>query len=107
VLQQVFCWGFILLCGWAGITPFCMIEFENIMMNFADVCFAVFRLSLSHLRFCSIWLWGKILSGELCPSGLFVWTDRVGWGYWFVNVTKQKYGQSFVIFLLFANAAEQ
>jgi hypothetical protein len=29
-LQQGFLWGFILLYGWACITPFCVIEFENL-----------------------------------------------------------------------------
>jgi hypothetical protein len=29
-LQQGFWWGFILLCGWAFIAPFCVFEFENL-----------------------------------------------------------------------------
>jgi hypothetical protein len=31
MLQQRFCWGFILLSGWACIAPFCGIEFKNLM----------------------------------------------------------------------------
>jgi hypothetical protein len=38
-LQQGFCWGLILLSGWACIATFCMTEFDNIMRISAGVCF--------------------------------------------------------------------
>jgi hypothetical protein len=38
-LQQGFCWGFNLLCGWAGTAPFWVTEFENTVRVFAGVCF--------------------------------------------------------------------
>jgi hypothetical protein len=37
-LQQRFSWGFILLCGWVCIAPFCVIGFDN-MKGLAGVHF--------------------------------------------------------------------
>jgi hypothetical protein len=54
-LQQGFCWGFILLRGWACIAPFCVTKFENVMRGFLEFVLYVFRLSLTHLWFCSMW----------------------------------------------------